>query len=59
MPYKVKCNCGGDCCKVQKKGTRKTYSKKPMSLQKAMAQMRALYLAEKKRPLGIKRKKKK
>ena len=49
MPYKVKCNCGGDCCKVQKKGTRKTYSKKPMCKECAMRQMRALYLAESKK----------
>lgn len=46
MPYKVKCSNG---CKVMKKGTRKTYSKKPMCKECAMRQMRALYLAESKK----------
>lgn len=49
MPYKVKCKtgCKGACCKVHKKGTKKTYSKKLMTKTKAKRQMRLLYSLDK------------
>lgn len=52
MPYEVKrtgtCCCGKGEYKVFKKGTTKTYSKKPMTKTKAQSQMRALYASENK-----------
>jgi hypothetical protein len=50
MPYKVKEVKGG--FKVFKKGTKKTYSKKPLTKKKAEAQATAIRLSE----LGIKKK---
>ena len=44
MPYKVVKSGSG--WKVQKKDGGKTYSKKPLSKAKAMAQMRAMYANE-------------
>ena len=44
MPYKVKKS--GKGYKVFKKGTSKTYSKKPLTKKKAEAQMKALYANE-------------
>jgi hypothetical protein len=45
MPYKIKKEGSG--YKVQKTGTKKTYSKKPMTLKKAKAQMRVLGMSKK------------
>jgi len=47
MPYDVVKSGAG--YKVAKKGTKKTYSKKPMSKAKAMAQMRAIGMSEAKK----------
>jgi hypothetical protein len=46
MPYNVVKS--GKGFKVQKKGTTKTYSKKPMTKKKAQAQMRAMGMSKKK-----------
>lgn len=45
MPYALKRVKGG--WKVKQKGTKKTYSKKPLSKAKATRQMRAIYAGEK------------
>lgn len=46
MPYKIQRVKGG--FKVAKKDGSKTFSDKPLSYSKAVAQMKALYLSEKK-----------
>lgn len=46
MPYVIKKVKGG--YKVGKRGTGKSYSKKPMSKRRAMSQLRILYAAAKK-----------
>ena len=45
MPYTIKKVTGG--YKVQKKGTSKTFSKKPLPLARAKAQIRAIAINEK------------